>query len=643
MTTKSQARAAASKDATEVTRTANATALRNLPFQDTRDFDDARRGLIAGPATDAITNADGRAVFDFAAYAFEAAETAAATVHPSLWRQAQINRIAGLFQVTDRIYQLRGFDISNMTIIEGDTGLIVIDPLISTECAAAGMDLYVQHRGRKPVVAVIHTHSHGDHYGGVKGVISEDDAKAGKVKIYAPVGFMEHVISENVFAGNAMARRAQYQYGVFLPTGERGQVDLGLGKATSTGTITLIAPTDVITESHTTRTIDGVEIEFQLTPGTEAPAEMNFYFPQFRALCAAENATHNLHNLLTLRGAEVRDPKVWAGYLTEAIELFASRTDVLFASHHWPTWGTENVTTFLSDQRDMYQYLHDQTLRLINHGYTPMEIAETLTTLPPNLERRWYCRGYYGSISHNVRAVYQRYLGFYDGNPANLNPLPPVEAGKHYVAAMGGADQVLAQAREAFQRGEYRWVAQLLNHLVFANPKNQTARELLADAHEQLGYQSENGTWRGLYLTAAFELRNGLYTGPSVVTTVTPDTITAMPINLYFDYMGIRMNGEKAALLGDFVLNWNFTDLNETYALTLRNGALTYRKNVHDPKAVATITLTKATLDAISLEQTTFDKAIADGRITIDGDKSRFTQLLGLLETFNLMFNIVEP
>jgi alkyl sulfatase BDS1-like metallo-beta-lactamase superfamily hydrolase len=630
------------KAASAITAAANAQVLNHLPFADRQDFEDAQRGRIAGLSEGVIKATSGRVVWDMDAYAFEDTPEAPASVNPSLWRQAQLNRIAGLFRVVDRVYQVRGLDLSNMSIIEGDTGLIVIDPLISTECAAAGMRLYFQHREQKPVRAVIYTHSHADHYGGVKGVISDEEVAAGKVRIYAPQGFLDYAVAENVFAGSAMSRRAQYMYGLFLPRGPRGQVDVGLGKGGSTGTVTLIAPTDVIAEAHTTRTIDGVEIEFQLTPGTEAPAEMNFYFPQFRALCAAENATHNQHNVLTLRGAEVRDAKRWSAYLNQAIELFADRSDVVFASHHWPTWGSDNVKTFLADQRDMYQYVHNQTLRLLNSGYTPLEIAERLTALPPELERRWYCRGYYGSLSHNVRAVYQRYLGFYDANPAHLNPLPPAEAGTRYVAAMGGATQVLAAARQAFEQGEYRWAAQLLNHLVFADPTNREARELEADALEQLGYQSENGTWRSIYLMGAFELRNGVNKSIAF-TAVSPDTITAMPIALTFDYLATRLNGEKAATVPGFTLTWEFTDRTEIYALTLRNACLTYRQGVDDPEAAAKVTLTKATLDAISLGETTFEQAIAERRITVTGDASKLTLLLSLLDTFELMFNIVEP
>jgi len=630
------------KDAQPATTAVHTAALGALPFDDLRDFADASRGLVAAAAPEALKRDNGFPIWDMAAYDFEDAEDPPLTVNPSLWRQARLNRIAGLFQVTDRIYQLRGLDISNMTVIEGDSGIIVIDPLISVETAQAGMRLYRQHRGGRPVIAVMYTHSHVDHYGGVKGVVSAGEVASERVRIYAPSGFLEHAIAENVFAGTAMSRRSHYQYGIFLPRGPRGQVDLGLGKAVSNGTITLIPPTDLIDRTGTTLTIDGVSIEFQLTPGTEAPAEMNLYFPQFRALCMAENATHTLHNLLTLRGAEVRDSRAWSAYLDEAIDRFANRTDVVFASHHWPTWGSGNVREFLADTRDMYQFLHDQTLRLINHGLTPMEIAETLTALPPGLDRRWYARGYYGSVSHDVRAIYQRYLGFYDGNPAHLNPHPPVEAGKRYVAAMGSADALLSVAREAFADGDYRWVAELVNHLVFADPDNQAARELQADALEQLGYQSENGTWRSLYLTGAHELRHGVLAGAER-TTASPDTIRAMSVDLFFDYLGIRIDAGKAAKLSEMVLNWKFTDIGEDYAVTVRNAALTYRRGVQDPSAAATITLTRAALDRVSMQEATFERAIESGEITIDGDAAALTGVLDTLDSFELMFNIVEP
>jgi len=547
--------------------------------------------------------------------------------------------------VVDRIYQIRGFDLSNMTIVEGDTGLIVIDPLISVETAAAGLALYREKIGPKPVVAVIYSHSHIDHYGGVKGVVSEDEVRAGKVKIYAPSGFLEHAVSENVFAGTAMSRRAQYMYGALLPKGVRGQVGTGLGKTTSTGTITLIEPTDMIGakgEPVETRVIDGIEVQFQLTPGTEAPSEMNMFFPAIRALCAAENATHTQHNILTIRGAEVRNPEVWAEYLDQTIQRFGDKVDVVFAQHHWPTWGGDKIKVFLADQRDMYKYINDQTLRLINHGLTPLEIADTLKALPPGLARKWYARDYYGSMSHNVRAVYQRYLGFYDGNPADLDPLPPAEAGKRYVEFMGGADKVIAGARDYYRRGEYRWVAQVMSHVVFADPSNRAARELEADALEQIGYQTENGTWRNAMLMGAWELRNGL---PKVAvgSSASPDTVKALTLDMFFGYLGIRLDGEKAMGLPETAYNWTFTDTGQNYALRLRNGALTFRNGAREPNADVTITLTRAALDDVTLGKSSFDKEIGAGHIKVDGDAGKLKQLFGLLDSFNVMFNIVTP
>ncbi|MEU5870812.1 alkyl sulfatase dimerization domain-containing protein [Glycomyces sp. NPDC047369] len=629
--------------ASAFTAAANAAVAEKLPFEDRQDFEDVARGLIAAASTDPVPRADGAPLpaWSMGAYAFEEADEAPESVNPSLWRQAKLNLVAGLFKVTERIYQLRGMDVSNMTVVEGDTGVIVIDPLVCTETAAAALALYREHRGDKPVTAVIYTHSHVDHYGGVKAVTSEADVASGKVKIFAPEGFLYHAASENVFAGTAMSRRAHFQYGVFLPRSERGHVDIGLGKAVSNGNITLIAPTDLITENGT-RTIDGVEIEFQLTPGTEAPAEMNFLFPQERALCAAENACHNLHNVLTLRGAEVRDTRIWARYMDEAIDLFGDRADVVFASHHWPTWGRERVAEFLADQRDMYQHLHDQTLRLINRGLTPMEIAETLTELPPALERRWYLRGYYGTISHNVRAIYQRYLGFYDGNPAHLNPHEPVEAGRRYVAAVGGADRVLAAGRKAFEEGDYRWTAELVNHLVFAEPENADARALQADALEQLGYQSENGTWRSAYLSAAHELRNGVFKDLPL-SVATPDTIKAMSPDLYFDYLGIRLDADHAADLPELRLNWEFTDLGERYAVRVRNATLTYRTGTAHPDPTATLRLEKPTLDAISMGDSDFGTEIDSGGIEFEGDRAAFERLLSALDSFEVMFDIVTP
>ncbi|HWE13953.1 MAG TPA: alkyl sulfatase dimerization domain-containing protein, partial [Solirubrobacteraceae bacterium] len=497
-----------STDPTSKIAAANSEVRLRLPFSDTEDFDDARRGRI-GSLSDAVIRAtDGRVVWDAGGYGFLDAGCPA-TVHPSLWRQGQLVSMHGLFEVAEGIYQVRGLDLSNMTIVEGENGVLVIDPLISTETAAAALALYREHRGERPVTGLLYTHSHVDHFGGARGVVSQGDVAAGRVPVLAPAGFLEHAVSENVYAGGAMVRRATYMYGALLPKGPTGQVGAGLGQTTSTGTVSLIPPTVEVAHTGQEETVDGIRMVFQLTPGTEAPAEMNFLFPERRALCMAENVTHNLHNVLTLRGAVVRDPHVWSRYLDQAIELFADEADVLFAQHHWPRWGQDRIVELLAKQRDLYGYIHDQTVRLINKGWVAGEIAEELE-LPPGLDREWHCRGYYGSLSHNVKAVYQRYLGWFDGNPAHLWTHPPQAAGERYVALAGGADALLSHARAAFERGDYRWVAEVVNHLVFANPDNTEARELQARALEQLAYGAENGTWRNFFLMGAQELREGI-------------------------------------------------------------------------------------------------------------------------------------
>lgn len=634
------------KPAEPATRLANLEVYSQLPFYDQADFTAARQGRIAALPDSEIRNAEGEVIWDMAGYeAFMQSETAPDTVNPSLWRQERLNNITGLFEVTPRIHQIRGFDLSNMTIIEGNTGLIIIDPLVAAETAAAGLALYHEHINQKPVVAVIYSHSHVDHYGGVKGVTSDANVASGKARIYAPNGFLEHAVSENVYAGNAMSRRALYMYGALLPKSADGQVGTGLGKTTALGTVTLIAPTDLIGaqgEATETRSIDGVEIEFQLTPGTEAPAEMNLYFPQFKALCMAENASHTMHNVLTIRGAQVRDTRQWSRYLDEALRNYGERADVLFAQHHWPTWGGAEIREFLADQRDMYQYIHDQTLRLINHGLTPLEIADELQSLPPQLARKWHARDYYGTLSHNVRAVYQRYMGFYDGNPANLNPLPPVQAAQHYVEFMGGADAIMAKARVSFTNGEYRWVAEVMKHVVFAEPDNAAARGLLADALEQMGYQAESGTWRNAMLMGAFELRHDV--PGDVGTTVSPDTLTAMTIEMYFDYMGIQLNGPLAALiLPEVNLNWNFVDLEETHVMTLRNGTLTHRQAEPDPQALLTLYLTRPVLDDMLLGNLDFFEAVHSRQIELEGNSALLTIMIWLQDTFDPFFNIVTP
>jgi len=632
--------AEAPKDATPTTRAQNRAVLDALPFGDAQDFEDARRGFLGSLPEVEIKNDKGRVVWSLKDYAFLAEEQAPPTVHPSLWRQARLNMHHGLFQVTDRIYQIRGFDISNMTIIEGERGLIVIDPLISTEVARVGLDLYIAHRGRRPVTAVIYTHSHTDHYGGVRGVVEETDVKAGAVEIIAPGGFMEEIVSETVLAGTPMIRRAQFQFGATLPKGPRGQVDAGLGKVTSRGTVTLIPPTRIITAPIETHRIDGVEIVFQLAPETEAPAEMHMFYPALRALNLAENATHNLHNTYPIRGAQVRDANAWARYLNEALDRFGPGADVVFAQHHWPIWDNHRVLDFLTKQRDLYKYLHDQTVRLMNHGWKAAEIAERLT-LPRSLSTTWHVRGYYGTMSHNSKAVYQRYLGWYDANPANLNPLPPVERGRKYVEYMGGAEAAIRRARGDFARGEYRFVAEAMSHVVFADPSNTEARGLGADALEQLGYAAESATWRNAYLLGASELRQGL-SGGMARAPISPDVFRAMSLDHVFDLIGVRLNAEKAEGRR-IVINWVFPEPAPPYVLNLENCALTYLADRRSERADVTVMLERGTLDRLLLRELSLADAMQSGSVRVDGDPGRIEDLLGLLDDFSLMFEVVEP
>ncbi len=600
----------------------------SLDFEDRTDFENAARGFVATLDPVTFSNAEGRVVFDLVPYDFLKGDRVE-TVNPSLWRQAQLCVTNGLFEVTDGIYQVRGFDLSNMTIVEGDTGVIVIDPLISAECAAAAIQLYREHRGDKPVTGVIYTHSHADHFGGVLGVLPDG---GGDVPILAPEGFMEHAVSENVYAGTAMTRRASYMYGDVVGPGPRGQVSTGLGIRTSEGALGVIPPTVDITHTGQEETVDGVRILFQVTPGTEAPAEMNFLFPDHRALCMAENATHNLHNLLTLRGAQVRDPRIWSRYLDEAIELFSGDYDVAFASHHWPTWGAENIVRFLTEQRDLYAYLHDQTLRMLNSGSTGVEIAEDFE-LPPALDDAWHARGYYGSVSHNVKAIYQRYLGWFDGHPSSLWAHPPVAAAQRYAEAFGGVDQLLQKGQDFAARGDLRFAAELLKHAVYAEPDHPGAKEALADVFEQLGFGAENATWRSFYLSGAHELRNGpaapaLDAGAGMA--------AALSVEQLFDTLAIRVDGPRAAS-ESFAIVWNFTDTGDTFRLTLSNGALIQTPN---PKTTIDpdleLTLTKHQLLGLLAGQGLDD-------IDHQGDAGVLGRLLALLDTPDRGFPIVTP
>jgi alkyl sulfatase BDS1-like metallo-beta-lactamase superfamily hydrolase len=611
--------------------------LERWPFDDTRDTDDAERGFIARLEPGVVHADDGRVVWDNDSYAFLTGD-APDSVNPSLWRQSRLNATQGLFEVTEGIYQVRGLDLSNVTFVEGDAGVIVIDPLISTETAAAALALYREHRGDRPVTGVIYTHSHVDHFGGVKGVTSQEDVDAGRVPVLAPEGLVGHAVAENVYAGTAMSRRAGYMYGAALERGPRGQVGAGLGQTTSTGTVTLIRPTLDVTTTGQVEVVDGVEIEFQMAPGTEAPAEMHFYFPRYRALCMAENATHNLHNLLTLRGALVRDPNVWAKYLTEAIDTFGDRTDVAFASHHWPTWGREDIVAFLSTQRDLYAYLHDQTLRMLNLGMTGPEIAEAMV-LPPALENAWSTHGYYGSVSHNVKAVYQRYLGWFDGNPAHLWQHPPVEQARRYVDFMGGADAVVEKARASFEAGDYRWVAEVVGHVVFADQAHPAARELLADTYEQLGYGAENGTWRNFFLSGATELRQGPFGTP--IATSAADMVAQLTPEMLFDALAIQVDGPRA-WDEDVTVDVVFTDDGARYRVRLANGVLTHRRVEEVPGADATLTLPHHA-QLMSLLAGPTPEAMAAGGIELAGDAGALQRIVSVLQPGDPDFAIVTP
>ncbi|TAI64439.1 alkyl sulfatase dimerization domain-containing protein [Bradyrhizobium sp. Leo170] len=630
----------APKDASPSVLAQHAAMLDALPFSDTADFDDAARGFLGTIENAHITTAQGRVVWSLEPYRFLTSEDAPPTVNPSLWRQSRLNMHHGLFEVVPGVYQVRGLDIANMTLIEGDSGVIVVDTLTSIEGARAAMELYFRHRGKRPVMAVIFTHTHTDHWGGARGVLDDETLSSGRVPIIAPDMFMEHAVSENIIAGPAMLRRAQYQFGPFLAKGARGQVDCGLGKSMAAGSVALLRPTDLIVASGDRRVIDGVEFEFQMAPNSEAPAEMHFYLPRYKLLNLAENCTHNFHNLLPFRGADVRDALAWSKYLGEALKMWGGKAEAMCGQHHWPVWGRERIDTMIRQQRDLYKFAHDQTIRLMNHGLTPSEIAETIR-LPKSLEGAWHGRGYYGHIRHNVKAIYQKYLGWYDANPVNLDPMPPVESGRKYVEYMGGADAILERARKDFANGEFRFVAQALSHLVFAEPENQAARALLADTFEQLGYAAESATWRNSYLFGAQELRQGMPKAPARPA-MPRETLAALRTEQLWDVLGIRLNGPKAEGKR-IVLNWKFTDTNEAFILNLENCALTYVAGAQAGDADASFTLVRSTLDEVIAKLTTFPEAVGSGKISVTGDAMRLTELMTLMDEFPRMFEIVEP
>ncbi|PLB52300.1 Metallo-hydrolase/oxidoreductase [Aspergillus steynii IBT 23096] len=610
----------------------------SLPFHDKRDFVNAERGLRGRLKPNVVKDGQGELVWNNDAYEFLETD-APDTANPSLWRQSRLAHLDGLYHVTGGIYQVRGLDLSNTTIIEGDEGLIIIDPLTSQETGAAAFALYQEHRGKdRAIKGIIYTHSHVDHFGGVRGFVTDEDVEKNDIKILAPEGFLEHAVSENVFTGTSMSRRAAYMYGAALPQGPTGQIGAGLGQTVSTGTVTLIAPNVDITTTGETQTIDGVEMVFQMAPDTEAPSEMLIYFPGFKALCAAEDATHTFHNILTLRGAVVRDPHGWSKYLTETIDLFGSEAEVVFASHHWPTWGQDNVVEFLTSQRDLYAYVHDQTLRLLNKGYNGPEIAEMMT-LPPALDKAWSARGYYGSTNHNVKAIYQRYCGWFDGNPAHLWEHTPVDKAKRYVELAGGEAEIIRKGQEAFQSGDFRWAAEILSHAVFANPDSKIAKDRLADVYEQLGYGAENGTWRNFYISGTTELRSGNFGTPT--TSSAPDVLAQLTPEMLFDAIAVQINGPEAwdkELAIDVVV----TDLGVTYRWWLSNGALVYSSATHSGSADVTLTGTSKQLTVLVISGPDPD-ALEKAGVKIDGDTGALGTLSALIDPGDPSFNIVTP
>ncbi|WP_223510351.1 alkyl/aryl-sulfatase [Rahnella sp. GSA61A] len=631
----------APKDATAATKQVNDALYNQLPFSDNTDFTNAHKGFIAAIPAEVIKGSQGNIVWDPQKYAFiKEGDKAPESVNPSLWRQSQLINISGLFEVTDGVYQIRNIDLSNMTIIEGKEGITVVDPLVSAETAKVGMDLYYKNRGQKPVVAVIYTHSHVDHYGGVRGVVDEADVKSGKVKIYAPAGFMDEAVSENIMAGNVMSRRASYMYGNLLKPDAKGQVGAGLGTTTSAGTVTLIAPTNYINKTGQKETIDGLTYDFMMAPGSEAPSEMLWYIEEKKLIEAAEDVTHTLHNTYSLRGAKIRDPLAWSKYINDAINRWGDKAEIIMAQHHWPTWGKDNVVSLMKSQRDMYRYINDQTLRLANTGLTRDEIAANFK-LPDGLAKTWASRGYYGSVSHDVKATYVLYLGWFDGNPATLDELPPEEAAKKFVDYMGGADNILKKAKEDYDQGNYRWVAQVVSKVVFADPKNEAARNLEADALEQLGYQAESGPWRNFYLTGAQELRNGVQKLPTP-NTASADTVKAMSPEMFFDYLGVHINGEKAAN-AKAVFNVDLGSDGGKYKLELENGVLNHTADAEAKDADATIVLNRDTLNKIILKEVTLKQAEDKGDVKVTGNGAKLDEMLGYMDKFEFWFNIVTP
>ncbi|MDD1780913.1 MBL fold metallo-hydrolase [Enterovibrio sp. ZSDZ35] len=611
-----------------------------LPFNDKEDFALVEKGLITQQDNLEIKDKAGKVIWELGNYDFLLDGKDYDSIHPSLQRQAQLNMHHGLYKVTDRIYQVRGYDLANITFVQGDTGWIVFDPLTVPATAKAALDFINKELGERPIKAVVYSHAHADHFGGVKGIVSQEQVDNGEVEIIAPRGFLHHAVAENVLAGNAMSRRVTYQYGNALEKSATGQVDAAIGKGVAQGEVSMIAPTLVISEETETKVVDGITMEFQNTPGTESPAEMNTYFPQFNALWMAENTVGGLHNVYTLRGAEVRDAKAWSKYINESIHMYADDADVMFASHSWPRWGNDNINQFLRKQRDMYGYIHDQALRLANHGVTINEIQDEFH-VPDVLAHEWYNRGYHGSYHRNAKAVINKYLGYFDMNPATLRPLSPTDAAPKYVAAMGGIDNVLKVGQEAYKSGEYRWCAEVVDKAVFAEPTNQKARFLQADCLEQIGYQSESAGERNTYLMGAYELRHGTPKGDATKT-AGADVVVAMDTELFLDYLGVRLNGDKAAGV-DYTINFVLPDVNETFLVELENAHLNNLKGVQSDNPDMTLTVDRAALNKVLMGKASLNDLVSAGQAKIEGNAKALTDIAGMLDNFEFWFNIIEP
>ena len=632
------------KKATKYTKSKNKDFAKSLPVDDGTDAANVARGFIATRENPVIEKHEPNAwqpiSWDLSKSNFVKGESPE-TVNPSLWRQAGLNAQHGLYEICEDFYQVRGFDTSNATFIRGNTGWIVIDPLTTAETAAAAYELVTENLGFSEISAVIYTHSHLDHYGGILGMLERSRIEAENNPIVAPEGFLREAVAENVIAAPVMGRRATYQFGMLLPWNEQGHVDQGLGKGIPTGSSALVPPTIEITETGQKLTLDGVIIEFQLTPESEAPAEMHFFFPEYKALCMAENCSGTMHNILTLRGALVRDSLQWSKYIDEALERWGDSANLVFASHGWPHWGKDAVRGYLTRQRDLYRWLHDQAMRLANLGYTPNEIAAEVT-LPPGLWDDFMCHGYYGTVSHNVRAVYQRYIGFYDGHPSSLDPHTPVEVGKRYVDFMGGIEDLLEKAKKAFKEGDYKWVAEVLRHAVFANPENEAVRLLQADAFEQLAYQAESGPWRDIYLTGAQELRNGSINVP-VLQRPKLEVAKGMTLGQIFDFLAVKVNGNAAVKLSPMTINWSFSDTNENAYLELSNGTLHSKIGPIIRSTDLEIVSSRDVLEELISTEYSITQALEEKRIDIEGNVEKFLNFWETLTDFPLFWPIIEP